>query len=76
MNIAEQSARVKMSSYVDAAARQAGKAPVGERFYRFIGTEYDLMFDPGNMSPTNKNPTKNAYDFLKGRPEWGGAVDV
>ena len=76
LDIDNRTADVKVSTYIDAAARSADKKPVGEFHYRYTDTDFDTLFDDTNMNPLDKNPTKNVYDELKGRPEWSGSADV
>jgi hypothetical protein len=76
MEIGIRSALVEVSTYVDAAARNADKEPVGKTKYRFNDTEYDDLFDDTNMSPVDKNPISNIYDHLKTLPAWAGSSDV
>jgi hypothetical protein len=76
MFVAERVARVKIATYVNQTARNDGRSPLGEMAYSFSGTDYDDLFDDTNMSPVDKNPIKNAYENIKGRPEWAGATDV
>lgn len=76
MDISSRSARVHVHTFVDQAARDADKDPVGKKTYVYIDTNYDDLFNPSNTNPVDKNPAKNVYDEIKARPEWAGATDV
>jgi hypothetical protein len=56
---------LEVASYLDAAARTAGKTPIGE----------SSLTIP-SMPDFNGDPRPWAYAQLKARPEWAGATDV
>ena len=72
----EKVVNIQVHTYVDAAARSAGKRAVHVRHYRYEDTDYDALLSPTVMDPVDKNPIKLIYVKLKTLDEWDGAIDV
>jgi len=67
---------IDVYTYVDAAARAAGKRAVHVWHYEYEGDDYDALLSPAVMDPVDTNPIKLIYVKLKTLDEWVGAVDV
>jgi len=57
--------RIMVSTFLDAAAREAGKPPLATRSYAM---DYDIE--------TSNNAFVDGYIYLKTLPEYDGAIDV
>lgn len=65
-----QGVEVVLDSYLDAAARQAGKKPLGTVQSQIPLAEFGEDFD------FNVLALADVYDALKAQDNWSGAVDV
>jgi hypothetical protein len=83
-----QSGTILIYGYLDQASRDAGNSNLGYRTLRFFNEEnievpelhkvFDNYFAITKINGNDKNPIKNAYDYLKTIPdgEFLNSIDV
>lgn len=76
MYVAQGRVKIEVSTYKDAAARTAGKAPLRTLPYTAEGSDFTTYFDDTVLDTVDYNPLERGYVYLKTLGDWSGASDV